>query len=139
MSGAPRVKFQLHADRHTEPFWRAAAEHRLVIARCATCGAHRMPPAAVCHACRSTEVEWTEPSGEGVVFAFTVIRRDTPPVEKGSSPYVVAVVELPDAGGIRMTTNLVDVEPEDVRIGMPVVLTWDDVEPGIALPRFRPA
>jgi len=51
---------------------------------------------------------------------------------------VVAVIALEDAGGVRIISNLVDVDPEAVSIGMPVELVWEDMSADLAVPRFRP-
>jgi len=77
-------------------------------------------------------------SGRGTLHTFTVVhrgQRDFPL----PAPYVIAIVEL--AEGPRLMTNLVGVAPDPgvIRIGMPVEVTFDDVSPDVALPRFRPA
>jgi uncharacterized OB-fold protein len=55
-----------------------------------------------------------------------------------SVPYIPAVVELPDTGGVRMIGNLVDVRPSEVQIGMPVQLRWRDIREGVTVPMFAP-
>jgi hypothetical protein len=128
----------LNIEWYTRPFWEAAAQHRLVCARCEECKTFRMPPSPFCHECRSQDIGWVELSGEGSVYSFTVIRRAMLPVIEGRVPYVPAVVALDGAGGARLVSNIVDVEVEDVRIGMRVSVAWDDVAAGVTLPRFRP-
>jgi len=125
------------ADAITLPFWQAAAEHRLVVQRCTACGHTRLPPAPLCPACRSADCDWKELSGRGEVYTYTTVHR---PIAAGQKlPYVVAVIALEDAGGLRMISNLVGVEPEAVAIGMPVEVVLEDMGPELALPRFRPA
>ncbi len=125
------------ADAVTLPWWQAAAEHRLVVQRCTACGRTRLPPAPVCAACRSTEADWREVPGRGEVYTYTVVHR---PIAAGQPlPTVIAVIALEEAGGVRMISNLVEVEPEAVRIGMPVELVWEDMSADLAVPRFRPA
>jgi 3-oxo-4,17-pregnadiene-20-carboxyl-CoA hydratase alpha subunit len=125
------------ADAVTLPWWQAAAEHRLVVQRCTACGRTRLPPAPVCAACRSTEADWREVPGRGEVYTYTVVHR---PIAAGQPlPTVIAVIALEEAGGVRMISNLVEVEPEAVRIGMPVELVWEDMSADLAIPRFRPA
>ena len=121
----------------TEPFWLAAAEHRLVLPRCIACGTFRFPPAAFCYACRAQDVEWVEHDGDGTVYSFTVIRHAVIPDVKDALPFVAAVVELPDTNGCRLIGNIVDIDPGDVRIGMDVSLDWYDVREGTAIPVFR--
>ena len=125
------------ADATTLPFWEAAAEHRLVVQRCAACGHTRLPPAPVCPECGSDAAEWQEVPGAGEVYSYTIVHR--PIAADQTLPFVVAVVSLEGSGGLRMISNLVSVEPADVEIGMPVALVWEDMSEDLALPRFRPA
>ena len=53
-------------------------------------------------------------------------------------PYLIAVIALEDSGGVRMISNLVDMEPESVAIGLPVEVVWEDMSEDLAIPRFRP-
>jgi uncharacterized OB-fold protein len=125
------------ADTLSLPWWEAAAEHRLVVQRCTACEHTRHPPAPVCPACRSHESDWQEVPGRGEVYTYTIVHR---PIAAGQQlPYVVAVIALEGSGGLRMISNLVDVEPEAVEIGMPVALVWEDMSDELAIPRFRPA
>jgi uncharacterized OB-fold protein len=126
----------LTPDSWTEPFWVAAAEHRLVIPRCTHCGLFRMPPSPFCYSCRAQDVEWVEQDGTGVVYSFTVVHHAVTPIVANAVPYVPAVIELPDAPGVRLVVQLVGVDPKDVRIGMRVRVVWDDVGDGVAIPRF---
>lgn len=125
------------ADAIHLPWWEAAAEHRLVVQRCTACGRTRIPPAPVCAACRSDEAEWQEVPGRGEVFTYTVVHR--PIAAKQELPFVIAVIALEGSGGLRMISNLVDVAPEDIEIGMPVEVVWEDMSEDLAVPRFRPS
>jgi uncharacterized OB-fold protein len=125
------------ADAISLPWWEAAAEHRLVVQRCAACRHTRHPPAPVCPKCRSAEADWKELSGRGEVYSYTTVHR---PIAAGQElPFVVAVIALEDSGGLRMISNLVDVDPADLEIGMPVEVVWEDMSEDLAIPRFRPA
>ncbi|MFD7862522.1 bifunctional MaoC family dehydratase N-terminal/OB-fold nucleic acid binding domain-containing protein [Streptomyces sp. NPDC059783] len=122
-------------NRDNAFFFEGAAEHRLLIQRCAGCGELRHPPGPCCPACRSLEWDTVEASGTGHVYSFVVSHHPQHPAF--DSPYLVAVVEL--AEGTRLITNLTGVAPEDVTVGMPVVLDWLDADPELTLPVFRPA
>lgn len=124
--------------RETLPFWQAAAEHRLVVQACAGCGTVRHPPGPTCPACRSLAHRWNQVGGSGVVYTYTVVHQAFLPSLAAFVPYVVAAVQLDDAPAVRLVSNVVDVDPARVHVGMPVELAWDDVRPGLALPRFRP-
>jgi uncharacterized OB-fold protein len=125
------------ADATTLPWWEAAAEHRLVVLRCTGCGHCRLPPAPVCPECRATESDWKELTGRGEVYTYTIVHR--PIAAEQRLPYVIAVIALEDAGGVRMISNLVGIAPEAISIGMPVEVVWEDMSAELALPRFRPA
>lgn len=124
------------ANATTLPFWQAAAQHRLVVQRCTGCGHTRLPPAPVCPECRSADADWKELSGRGEVYTYTIVYRA---IAAGQPlPTVIAVITLADAGGVRMISNLVGMDPDAVAIGMPVELVWEDMSADFAIPRFRP-
>lgn len=124
------------ADATTLPFWQAAAEHRLVVQRCAACAHTRHPPAPVCPECRSEAAEWLELDGRGELYTYTIVHR---PLAAGQAlPFVIAVVALAGSGGLRMISNVVGVDPAALEIGMPVQLVWEDMSADLAIPRFRP-
>lgn len=135
----PDFMANLSPDVWTEPFWLAASEHRLVAPRCTNCETFRMPPSAFCWKCRRQDVEWIELSGRGTVFSFVIVRHALIPQLQDAIPNVVAVVDLDGADGCRLVGNVLDVEPEAVEIGMPVVVAWDDIDDRVTIPRFVPA
>jgi uncharacterized protein len=138
MHGAlPADLIQLTPNAWTEPFWRAASEHRLVLPRCTACRAYRFPPAPFCFRCRAQAVEWIEQDGAGEIYSFTVIRHAVIPPVAAALPLIAAVVELPGTGGCRMVGNVVDAAPADVAIGRPVRIAWYDVREGTTIPVFR--
>jgi len=127
------------ANAETMGWWEAAADHRLVVQRCTDCGATRHPPGPVCPRCRSASSEWSATPGTGTVYTYTVVRQAFIPSLQDKLPYVVIVVELDGGNGTRIVSNLVDVEPEEVTVGMPVEVVWEDMGPELAVPRFRSA
>ena len=121
----------------TRPFWEATSEGRFLIQRCGACHEAIFYPRPACPSCGSSELSWEAASGTGTVHTFSIARRATHPRFTGDEPYVVAIVEL--AEGPHVTTNIVGCDPEDVSIGMPVELIFDDVgADGFALALFRP-
>jgi hypothetical protein len=72
------------------------------------------------------------------VYTYAVVRQAFIPSLQNKVPYVVIAVELDGASGARMVSNLVDVEPEEVSVGMAVEVAWEDMGPELAVPRFRP-
>lgn len=118
-------------------FWAATTEGRFLIQRCASCGQAIFYPRVNCTRCGSTELGSEDASGAGTVYTYTVARRPTHRAFADAGPYVIAIVEL--AEGPHVTTNIVDCDPDEVRIGMAVEVTFAEEVDGVALPLFRPA
>jgi uncharacterized protein len=121
----------------TEEFWAATAEHKLLLRRCDDCGNPIWYPRTFCPDCGSFDTSWSEASGRGTVYAFTVVHRSNLEGYRQASPYVVAYVELEE--GPRIMTNIVGCEPDAVRVGLPVRVVFHDTGEGSALFRFEPA
>jgi uncharacterized OB-fold protein len=73
-------------------------------------------------------------SGRGTVYSYTVTHQDVPGYE---APFAVVIVELEEQAGLRMVSNVVDVPPDDVRIGLPVEVTFQPVAEDVWLPLFK--
>lgn len=119
-------------------FWDATAEGKLLLPKCTDCGTLIWFPRPFCPECASTSVEWIQASGRGTIYSFTVNRRGVAdmPAYRAAGEYVLAYVELEE--GPRMMTNIVDCDPNTVRIGQKVQLVFHDTGEGTALARFRP-
>ncbi|WP_432041878.1 Zn-ribbon domain-containing OB-fold protein [Streptomyces cadmiisoli] len=128
---------ELHVDSWTAPFWRATCEERLVGCACGRCGTFRMP-GPICPVCGSADVIWRPLSGQGTVFSYTVVRHAVIPQVRGQLPYVIAVIDLAGAPGLRLIANLWNVAVDDLRIGMPVEVHWDHISTDVCIPRFVP-
>jgi uncharacterized OB-fold protein len=133
------VRFDLPTiEPETQPFWDGAAEERLVIQRCDSCGAWQYYPRPFCKQCWSQDIGWAEASGEAVLYTFSIVRRNDLPPFGDRVPYVAAVVDL--AEGPRMISEVVDCDLDSVQIGMPLQVTFRELEAdGLKLPVFRPA
>jgi len=130
---------QIGPSRQTREYWEGCKRRELRIQRCADCGHFRFPPLSGCRDCASTRAEWVPVSGRGRVFSFTIVVHPAIPQVSEDVPYNVVVVELDDAPGARLISNVLDVAPEDIHVGMELELVWDEPEPDVVLPRFRPA
>jgi uncharacterized OB-fold protein len=115
-------------------FWEGAAAGELRIQRCTSCGTLRHPPRPGCGACGSLDWDWTVASGRGTVHSFVV--HHYPPVPGFEPPFLVALIDLEE--GTRLISNLIEVEPAEARIGMPVEVTFVAVDDELTLPLFRP-
>lgn len=118
-----------------EHFWTGGRDGELRFLRCASCGHWIHPPAPICPVDLGREVEVAAVSGKGVVHAFTVNHH--PWIPGFDPPYVVAIVELAEQPGLRLTTNIVGCEPDAVTVGMPVRVTFEERD-GVWLPLFEP-
>ena len=121
-------------DSH--PFWDALRSRRLDLQTCADCGTVRHYPRPVCPACHSMAVAWTTASGRGVVHSWTVSHQAFHPAFEDRLPIVLATVDLEE--GVRMNCRLDGVAPEEIEIGLPVEVAFEDVGDGVTLPCFRP-
>lgn len=124
------------------PFWEGTKQHKLMLPTKSDGTPFWYPRA---YAPGTLEpVGWTESTGEGTVYTYSVHYIGPSAAYKGEPPHVVALVDLDE--GVRMMTNLVRDEegypslaPEDVSIGMRVKVVFDDVTEEITLPKFVPA
>lgn len=123
-------------DEESKGFWEACQRHELYIQRCGACRSYRYYPRAVCPGCLSSDTEWVRSSSRGTVYTFTVTYQNQTPGFRDELPYVLAYVELEE--GVRLLTNVIGCLPEDVRIGMPVEVDFEDATAEVTLPKFRP-
>jgi len=115
-------------------FWTSGADGVLRIQRCNACDFFIHPPGPVCPRCLSRDLAPHEVSGRGHVETFTVNYQQWIP---GSDTYIIAWVSIDEQPSVRLTTNLVDAEPGDVRVGMPVRVVFEQVD-DVWLPLFTP-
>jgi len=125
-----------HVDEESKGYWEACRRHELVLQRCGACHTLRYYPRAVCPECMSSEVTWERMSGRGTVYTFTATYQNQSPGFRDELPYVLAYVTLDE--GVQMLTNIVGCPADQVKIGMPVEVTFEDVNDHIAIPRFKP-
>ncbi len=135
--GRPVSKNQPFLEEiEAKPFWANLREHRLTAQRCTACGKFfSFPPQALCPHCLSSEYEWVALSGKGKVYSYVTYHRAWRPDYQDKVPYDVSLIELDE--GVRMVSNVIDCPPDDVRIGMPVEVVYEDFEE-YTLPKFRP-
>jgi uncharacterized protein len=132
-SGLPVRKVE--ATLETQEFWDATAKGELLLRKCEDCSSIIWYPRAFCPACSSQNTSWITSSGRGTVYSFSITRKGAGAwAEKG--PYVIAYVELEE--GPRVLTNIVGCSVDDVCIGLPVEVVFDDTGEGMAIYRFAP-
>ena len=116
-------------------FYGWCKKRELRFQRCAKCSAWRHVPREMCPECSSTDWEWAKSSGRGTVYTWTVAERPLHPAFADDTPYAPAVVELEE--GVRLVTEIVECRPDDLEIDTPVEVVFEEVTPGITLPKFR--
>lgn len=120
-------------------FWTSGESGRLHFLHCRRCGQWIHPPQPVCPRDHSKDVVPEAVSGRGVVATYTVNHQPWMPGPE--LPYVVAIVEIEEDPSVRLMTNIVHVDPDDVHIGMPVRVVFEhhsDDQGDVWIPLFEP-
>lgn len=115
-------------------FWTSGEDGVLQLLRCQNCGFFIHPPGPACPRCLSRDLAPEAVSGKGHVETFTVNYQQWIP---GSDTYIIAWVSIDEQPDVRLTTNLVGVEPEDVYVGMPVHAVFEHND-DVWIPLFAP-
>jgi uncharacterized protein len=130
----PVMRLLPRLDDDVAFYWTSGADGTLRLLRCRSCGYFIHPPGPVCPRCLSRDLGPEQVSGRGRLESFTVNYQEWIP---GSDPYIIAWVSIEEQPELRLTTNLVGVEPEDVEIGIPVRVVFEENE-DVFLPLFTP-
>jgi len=130
----PGEHVRIAVNKDTEPFWQAAKERRLVAPQCADCQTFRLPPTPFCPNCQSKAVNWIKLSGAATVYSFAVVHGFPGMPDLTLVP---AVLDLPDAPDARLVSNVVDVVPDEVKIGTRLQVDFTPIADGWMLPIFR--
>ena len=124
-------------DDLNRPHWEAAKKHQFLVQRCQDCGHMWFPPVPNCTTCLSTHYDWVPVKGTGKVHSFIVYHQGWLPGYLKSTPYNVAIVQLDE--GPRLINNIVGIDNDDIKVDMPVEVTYEDISPEVTIPRFKPA
>jgi uncharacterized OB-fold protein len=123
-------------ELEAKPFWANLREHRLTAQRCKDCGKFfTFPPQGSCPHCLSSNYDWVALSGKGRVYSFVTYHRAWHPAYQDKIPYNVSLIDLDE--GPRLVSNVVGCKHDEVKVGMPVEIVYDDREE-YTLPQFRP-
>lgn len=128
------------ADMLDAPFWEATRRHELVVQRCSACGTWQWGPEWICYVCHELNPAFVPTDAVGVIYSWQRVWHPVHPALRDHVPYIVLLVELPQAGGVRMLGNLVGDPTIDPRIGAPVIAVFedhDDVDPPCTLVQWR--
>jgi uncharacterized protein len=122
----------------SRPFWDGLVRHRIMVQFSPSLDRYVFYPRSLAPGTLADDLEWREIDGGGTLYTYTVARRPTGPPWADAVPQLPAVVQW-DAGP-KFSTELVEIDPDDIRIGMRVRPVFYDLpEGGITLLRYRPA
>ena len=136
-------------DSEYKGYFEAAAEHRLVVKKCSSCGLLRGEPGPGCPWCTSLDWEWQQVSGKGTIYSYQIVAHTVVPSFRDWAPFPIVLVELDEQSGqpgphdgLRIIANLMDQDmkpekEEKVAIGSRVEVVFYDGEAGFSLPQFR--
>jgi len=126
------------------PFWRELAKHHLSFPYCASCDKFHWYPLKRCPFCLTEAIEWARISGDAQLYSWTIVHHRFDPDSGPDVPYIIALLEFPDAPGIRLVSNLLEVDAAELEVGMALVPSFKPrpgpteagTHPGLS---FRPA
>lgn len=116
----------------SRPWFTACSEGRLLLQRCEHCGNVQFYPRTLCSHCSATAPSWHEASGRGTIASYTVVRRAVS--DAYTVPYIVALIDL--AEGPRLMSNIVEADPAQLQIGLPVQVRFEAWSEETTLPVF---
>ncbi len=121
-----------------QPYWDAADRHELMLQKCETCHAYNHPPGPACAKCGSTELSWENQGTTitGKVYSYVVSYRPFLPGFQDDLPTIIVVIQLDHLQEVKIIGNLLECPPEDIKIGMPVKMIWQDITEDRALPQW---
>ena len=133
----PRGKPLPQPTPETAPFWDGCKAHELRLQHCSTCQKYIFYPRLFCPTCLGDALEWRRVSGKGTLLTYVLSARPAPGFEN-ELPYAIAIVQL--AEGPHLMTNIVNIAitPQNLPVGLPVEVVFDDVNESISIPRFQP-
>ena len=122
-------------DLDTREYWAQLRRHRLRLQLCARCDKFRFPPLPSCPHCAMIGGEWRDASGRGTLYTWTEIVHPLDPRLKDEVPFTMALVDLEE--GPRIGGRLIGATAATLRIAMPVVVRFDDLDDELTLVNFQ--
>ena len=107
----------IESDGLDLPYWEGTRQGLLRVQRCTACGTFQWGPEWICHACNALDPAWVEVAPTGRIYTWSRCWHPVHPALKNHGPYLAVLVELPQAGSVRMLGNLVGDPLQEVRIG----------------------
>ncbi|HNI65611.1 MAG TPA: OB-fold domain-containing protein [Pseudomonadales bacterium] len=113
-------------DGLDKPYWEGTRAHKLMVQRCNQCKQYQWGPEQICNHCHSFDLGWAEVAGTGRIYSYERIWHPVHPALKERGPYLVVLIELPQAGNVRMVGNLLGDGRQEVIIGSAVEAVYED-------------
>jgi uncharacterized protein len=123
-------------DSLSAPYWEGLRQNRLLVQRCRHCQTWQFGPEWICHHCHAFDPDWTEIEPRGQIFSWERVWHPSHAALRQHGPYIAVLVELPQAGHIRMVGNLLGDPMQAVRIGTSVTGVFEhhgNVQPAFSL------
>jgi uncharacterized OB-fold protein len=114
------------------PYWAGLREEKILLQRCADCREWQWGPEWICHHCHSEAVGFEAVGGVGRIYSYERVWHPVHPALKDQGPYVVVLVELPEAGNVRVVGNLLGDPLAEVEIGAEVRAVFEHHAPADA-------
>ena len=127
-------------DGISAPFWAGLLSGRLRIQRCSSCQQWQFGPEWICHRCHAFDPLWVDVEPIGQIYSWERVWHPVHPALKDRMPYLAVLVELPQAGRVRLVGNLLGDPCQEVRIGADVVGEFEhhnEVSPAYSLLQWR--
>jgi uncharacterized OB-fold protein len=124
-------------DKISAPFFDGAREGRLMLQHCTACNQWSFPVRERCPHCFAAKLEWRQASGRGSLYTFTIMHQVMNPAFASAVPYNVAQIDLVE--GVRMTSNVVGIGNDALRIGMQLEAVFEAADGDVRIPKFQPA
>lgn len=127
-------------DYENHPYWDAADRHELELQKCDSCKEFIHPPTVGCPSCGSGDTIWEKLGSDikGTVYTYIVSYRPFMFGFHEELPTIIAQVQLDKEPSVKIIANILNCKPEEVKIGMPVRMTWLDITEGRSLPQWEP-
>ncbi len=133
-SGPKKIERIRPVENHdSKHYWQGLRDGKLLIQKCASCGVLRHPPQPMCEKCQSLDWTTIESGGIGTIYSYTVLHY--PEIPPFDCPNAIVLVDLDD--GVRLASQLIDAEADDVAIGLRVQADLVEVQEDLTLPLFR--
>lgn len=126
-------------NQDNNPYWDAADRHELSLQKCDECKTYAMVPGPSCAKCGSADTRWVNLGSDitAKIYSYVISYRPFMPGFQDELPYIIAQAELDGVEDVRIMCNVLACKPEDIKIGMPVEMIWQDITEDRALPQWQ--